>query len=222
MKKLPALMLALPLAFISSQANSQQTAKLDQLFQAEMLNANLRYFESIAGVARESWEDTHSYNVDGCTLEITAPQGRISSLSVELNDNCGASLKSFLGDSFSPDESRALTFGNFTEHTGDLQFHADCLSGCGNAYDPSVYAFWEGPRAVNFMQLQLEVKLVSGAALDAANQWEEAISNARGEEYVMLNRFNCEDHFDPQASAAFHDVVITRMTVGSQLQPPGC
>lgn len=44
MKKLPALMLALPLAFISSQANSQQTAKLDQLFQAEMLNANLRYF----------------------------------------------------------------------------------------------------------------------------------------------------------------------------------
>lgn len=222
MKQLPALLLTLPLVLTSAQTYSVETAKLEQLFQADMLNANLRYFESIAGVARESWGDTHTYNVDGCTLEATAPEGRINSLSIDLNDNCGPSLQSFLGESYSPDEMRPLTFGNFAEHTGDFQFHADCLTGCGNAYDPSVYAFWEGPRAVNFIQLQLEVKLVGDIAIDAANHWEEAISNDRGEEYVMLNRFNCEDHFNPQASAAFHDVAITRMTIGTQLQPPGC
>jgi len=222
MKNLHALLLALPLAVASANAHSKQTETLEQLFQAEMLNTNLRYFESIAGVARESWGDTHTYSVDGCILEATAPDGRISSLSVDLNDRCTVSLHSFLGESFSPDETQAMTFGNFAEHTGDLQFHADCLTGCGNAYDPSVYAFWEGPRAVNFIQLQLEVKLVGDAAIDAANQWQQAIEGARGDEYVMLNRFNCEDHFDPQAAAAFRDVAITRMTIGTQLQPPGC
>ncbi len=132
------------------------------------------------------------------------------------------SLQPFLGESFSPDESRALTFGNFTEHTGDFQFYADCLTGCGNAFDPSVYALWEGPRALNFIQLQLEAKLIDDAAIDASNQWEEAISSARGEEYVMLNRFNCENHFDPQAAAAFQNTNVTRLTVGFYLQPPGC
>tara|TARA_R110000751_G_scaffold226475_1_gene328418 strand:+ start:32 stop:310 length:279 start_codon:yes stop_codon:yes gene_type:complete len=73
MKKLPALLLTLPLALTSTQAYCAPTAKLEQLFHAEMLNANLRYFESIAGVARESWGDTHRYNVDGCSLEVSAP-----------------------------------------------------------------------------------------------------------------------------------------------------
>jgi len=222
MQNLAAILLAMPLAVSSINAHSSQTKTLDQLFQAEMLNTNLRYFESIAGVARESRGDTHTYSVDGCLLEATAPDGRISSLSVHLNDRCRVSLKSFLGESFSPDETQPLTFGNFAEHTGDLQFHADCLTGCGNAYDPSVYGFWEGPRAVNFIQLQLEAQLIGDTAIDAAAQWQQAIEGARGDEYVMLNRFNCEDHFNAQAAAAFRDVAITKMTIGTQLQPPGC
>ena len=94
--------------------------------------------------------------------------------------------------------------------------------GCGNAYDPSVYGFWEAPRALGFIQLRLEVKLVGDAAIDASSTWEEAIRTARGEEYVLFNSFNCEDHFNPQAAAAFRDIPITRITIGTHLQLPGC
>jgi len=222
MKTSPALLLALPLVFISASAQSQPSATLAQLFNTDMLNTNLRYFESHAGVARESWGDRHTYRIDDCTLEVNAPGDRINSLSVEVSNHCRSSLQSFLGESFSPDESRPLTFGNFAEHTGDFTFYADCLSGCGNAYDPSVYAFWEGPRALGFIQLRLEVELVGDAAIDASNTWEEAIGSARGEEYVLFNRFNCEDHFNQQAAAAFRDIPITRMTIGTHLQLPGC
>lgn len=61
-----------------------------------------------------------------------------------------------------------------------MAFYADCLDLCGNAYDPSVYALWEGPHAVSFTQVMLEVVLAGDQAVNAAYNWREAISKAKG------------------------------------------
>lgn len=222
MNKPTLLVSALLLPSLSACTDEQQPTKLEQAFTGEMLGANLRYFESIAGVPRETWEERHTYNVDGCALEVSAPGDKISSLTLEVSEQCQASLKSFLGESFTPDESLPLTFGNFRDHTGEFQFYAECLAWCGNAYDPSVYAVWEGPRAANFIQLKLGFLLVSDAAIEAANKWESAIMSAHGEDYVMSTRFNCEDHFNQEASIAFQDVIITEISIGYDIRTPGC
>lgn len=51
---------------------------------------------------------------------------------------------------------------------------------CGNAFDPSVYALWEGPHAVNYMQVLLEVTLSSDEAISAADAWKAQIVKAKG------------------------------------------
>ena len=40
-----------------------QTAKLSDIFNGEMLGVSQRYFESVAGIPRKSFLDTHTFRV---------------------------------------------------------------------------------------------------------------------------------------------------------------
>lgn len=93
---------------------------------------------------------------------------------------------------------------------------------CGNAADPSVYAHWEGPHAVDFREVLLEVVLVSDAAIDAADQWQSQMRKAEGDDYVMETRFNCDQKYAAIAQKAFEQVPVTAVTIGSELKAPGC
>ncbi|PKH20606.1 hypothetical protein BI292_03300 [Pseudomonas sp. 43NM1] len=203
-------------------AMAQAKASVAEVFDGKMLGTNLRYFESIAGIARESTGDQHSYQVDGCEITATAGGGTISALRMELSPKCQADLKSFVGDSFAPAANKPLTFGSFQQAAGDISFYADCLAMCGNAADPSVYALWDGPRAVNSRQVLLEVVLVSDPALEASSEWRASIAKAKGEDFVTDNRFNCERTFDAPAQKSFQAVQVTAVTIGSELPVPGC
>ncbi|MGF6705306.1 hypothetical protein [Pseudomonas frederiksbergensis] len=205
-----------------SPAIAQAKASIAEVFNGEMLGTNLRYFESVAGIARKSSGDQHTYRVEGCQITATAGGGTINALRMELSPDCRADLKSFIGDSFAPAANKPLTFGNFQEAAGDLNFYADCLTMCGNAAEPSVYALWDGPRAVGFRQVLLEVALVSDQALQASNQWQASMTKAKGEDFVMDTRFNCERTFDAPAQKSFQAVQVTAITIGSELPTPGC
>lgn len=207
---------------LTGTAQAQSKATLAEVFNGEMLNSNLRYFESVAGVARAIRGDQHTYKVDGCRVEVEAPGGTIGSLSLDIDEQCKIGLESFLGESFAPDMSRPLTFGNFATHTGQFHFYADCLTGCGNSHDPSVYAHWEGPRAVGFINVSLEVALVAPPAIAAANQWEAVMEKSRGADYVIETAFNCEPTFDETAARIFRDVRVTRITIGPIVGGPQC
>lgn len=91
---------------------------------------------------------------------------------------------------------------------------------CGNAYDPSVYALWEGPHAADFMEVLLEVQLVSDAAIVAATAWQNHMEKAAGEGYVMDTRFNCHERFNTQGYNAFKNVTPTAITIGHGLSTP--
>ncbi|MGW8463382.1 hypothetical protein [Pseudomonas sp. CLCA07] len=222
MKKVISTSLFTALIVAGCPAIAQAKASVADVFNGKMLGTNLRHFESVAGVARESSGDHHSYEIQGCQITATAGGGTISELRMELSPTCQADLKSFIGESFAPAANKPLTFGNFQQAAGELSFYADCLTMCGNAADPSVFALWDGPRAADFRQVLLEVVLVSDQALKASNQWQASMTKVKGEDFVTDTRFNCERDFDAQAQQSFQAVQVTAITIGSELPTPGC
>ncbi|QIM49585.1 hypothetical protein G9Q38_10560 [Pusillimonas sp. DMV24BSW_D] len=197
-------------------------ADVKEVFNGEMLGTTQRYFESVAGIPRQSLGENHTFRVKGCDITATIKGGSVSALHMPLSDTCRADLRSFIGD-YAPAATSKLTFGAFAQTSGgDLRYLANCLTMCGNAYDPSAYAHWEGPRAAGFMQVLLEVVLVEDAAYAAASAWGEHMTKAAGEDYVMDTRFNCEARFDDVAAQAFKNVQVTAVTIGHELSVPGC
>jgi len=153
MQKLPQTLIGSALLGACSLA---QAGTVAEVFNGEMLGTNQRYFESIAGIPRESFGDEHKFRVQGCNITATITEDTVSALRLELTPQCQADLTQFVGD-YAPAPGQPLTFGAFEQASGGgLSYHADCLSGCGNSYDPSVYGHWEGPRAVDFMEVLLE------------------------------------------------------------------
>lgn len=201
---------------------AQAQTGVAQLFNGEMLGTNLKHFESLAGVARTSAGDQHSYKVQGCEITADAPGGTINSLRLSLSPGCQADLSSFIGD-FAPAANQPLSIAALHASTGGpLEFYADCLQLCGNAADPSVYAFWEGPRAVNFAQVLVEVVLTDDAAIAAAGKWSAEMTRHKGEDFVLEGRYNCDRSFDPIALQSFKQIAVTAVTLGAELSKPGC
>lgn len=204
------------------QTQISTNSLLAQVFNGDMLGTNLRYFESIAGIPRESYDYIHTFNIDNCIVNATAPNNKITSLRLVITPHCQADLSSFL-HSYAPESHLPLTTGNFIDAAGGgLNYLADCLAGCGNAYDPSVYAHWTGPRAVNFIEVVLETTLTNGKALDAAGIWREQMESSKGEDYVLDVQFNCSHDFNNIAHSAFQDVPINAITIGYDLITPNC
>jgi hypothetical protein len=199
-----------------------QAATVAEVFNGEMLGTSQRYFESVAGIPRESFGDEHTFRVQGCTITATVGGGNVYKLRMELTSQCKADLTQFVGD-YAPAPGQPLTFGAFEASSGGgLSYSADCLSGCGNASDPSAYALWEGPRVVEFIQVLLEAVQVSDQAITAASTWRDQMIQAKGEDWVMDGGFNCDNQFDPVASQAFKDVPVTAVTIGHELRSPSC
>ncbi|MQA54949.1 hypothetical protein [Pseudomonas piscis] len=202
--------------------DAAHAASVAEVFTGDMLGTNQRYFESIAGIPRESNGNAHVFKVQGCQITATVEGGKVSALRMELGPKCQADLTQFVG-TYAPAPGQPLTLGAFEASSGGgLSYSADCLSMCGNAADPSVYALWEGPHAVDFKQVMLEVTLVSDAAINAADQWASQMQKAEGEDYVMETRFNCDQKYATAAQKAFEKVQVTAVTIGTDLKGPGC
>lgn len=229
------ILLSTLLAFptLDNAAYAQSKAKLADVFHGEMLGVTLEYFESKVGPAKTRYDGEYSYVVDGCSMGVFADEGTIHALSLELTSECSADLSSFIGELAPAEEKKGLisglwnkksplTFGSFQESAGFLQFYSDCLTSCGNAYDPSVYALWEGPRSTGFVQVVLETPIVSDPIIDASNQWEVLMVKERGEDWVMENKFNCDRSYDRPAQAIFSEIAPAKVTVGHYLRIPDC
>lgn len=213
---------SLGIATVLLYLGTAQAATVAEVFTGDMLGTNQRYFESIAGIPRESNGNDHKFKVQGCNVTATIEGGNVTRLKLETGPKCPADLTKFV-DSFAPAPGKILTFGAFDESSGgDFVYSADCLSMCGNAYEPSVYALWEGPHAVNYMQVLLEVSLVSDEAIAASDAWKDQIVKVKGEDFVTETTFNCDPQFTSGAKKAFASVPVTAVTIGTGLSSPSC
>lgn len=209
---------ALTMGMLIACTGAAQAATVQEVFNGDMLGTNQRYFESVAGIPRESNGDQHLFRVQNCQITATISSGKVSALGMELAKGCEPDLSSFIGE-YAPKPGQALTPGAFGS---GVQYTADCLWMCGNAADPSAYASWEAPRAAGALEVLLEIVLVGTAATDAADKWTDQMKQAAGEDYLLDTKFNCDSRFNGVAGAAFKDVVATRVTIGHGLPKLSC
>ncbi|OZI39666.1 hypothetical protein CEK29_19145 [Bordetella genomosp. 5] len=194
------------------------SATVNDVFNGSMLGVDQRYFESVAGIARESFGKDHVFVVKNCRITATIDNGKVSALSLVTANGCDADLRSFIGED-APTPGQPITPRAFGS---GMRYTASCLAGCGNAVDPAAYALWQAPRSSGGMEVLLEMLLVGGKASSAAHGWREHMNKSAGEDYVLQTKFNCETRFDTYAAKLFADVPVTAVTIGYGLPQQKC
>lgn len=208
---------------------SSKKSLIDQVFQKASIGMSLPYFEKIAGSAKyiQPNDAVRTYEIDGCEVAAylnNGDQKTIRALNVKITPACHAKIGNFVWSEAADTTLNTLTFANLEKILGDtMSYSANCLINCGNAYDPSVYAHWSGPRALDSIEVMAEVVMVEDAALEAANKWAEAMVAVEGEEWVTDNKFNCErTKFSQLAKSLFSAVKLDSLTIGHDLDNGHC
>lgn len=207
----------------------EKVALIDSIVQTKTLGMSLQYFETLAGPAKYVSEDNRvrTYEIEGCeikTILSSGEQKRIEALNIKMSPTCNAKVAGFL-----PDETNKILLSSLTirQITDSLQSHpdfsADCLMGCGNAYDPSVYASWTAARFLDFLEVKADVLLVEHEAIEASHKWADSMAKTEGEEWVMENQFNCHpEKYQNTAVQLFANIKPASITFGKSGHKPDC
>jgi len=195
-----------------------QAATVQEVFNGKMLGKSQAHFEAIAGVPQESYGDDRVFDVQSCLITATIKSGKVSALSMEPTGSCQPDLASFIGE-YAPKPGQKLTPAAFDSNPA---YTADCLTDCGNAADPWVYASWTAPRAAGGMEVMLGFVQAGGDLLDAADKWATQMEKAEGKDYLLNNKFNCDARYNDVAATAFKNVIATSVKVGFNLPKEPC
>lgn len=138
---------------IGSNFAIAQNNKMTQIFTYEMLETDLAYFESLAGIPMRTQQDSRVYNIEGC--KVTAKISNydnvqsISELSVDLKKGC-----SFM---YAPDEYSTPISTDKMVFTRGLNA-LGCLELCPR-YGGYVYEYDEGSVSTNFQYTEYKAKV---------------------------------------------------------------
>ena len=100
-----------------------------------------------------------------------------------------------------------IHFAEIFDNFQDGVLTADCLMMCGNAVEPSIqYTFNVGRRGMT-----IETVMVSQP--DATEQWQKAMVDAKGRDWVINASFNCDHSFDRVGKGLFRPAQATRIVV---------
>lgn len=213
---------------ISVAPIQEKSALIDTIVQSETLGMSIQYFETLAGPAKyvEGDNRERTYEIEGCEIKTILSSGEqksIEALKIKISPTCKAKVAGFLFDDTKKVLLSNLTIRQITDLLGYPEFSADCLTGCGNAYDPSVYASWTAPRAQNFLEVKADVLLVGKESIEASFRWAESMEKIEGEEWVMGKQFNCyPDKYQDNAAQLFAEIKPTFITFGHVEYKPDC
>lgn len=211
---LSAAILAAPSAFAADMT-------VKDIITPEMIGAQIPFLESKVGPAFKVIGSDRIYKVGGCEVIVKAGEDNsIDGFTVDATEACSFDVAAFGADDLPP--LKDMTFGDLAKATTELTFQADCLTLCGNAADPVVFGTWEGGRFNNLVAITVETKLVGDDALNAAEQWQKAMTAKEGEDYVVSTKFNCDGKYNQMAQDLFRGVRITGVTVGHVKVPASC
>lgn len=215
---------ALVLTVAQSALAAGKHGKMSLVFEPDMLNADLTYFENVTGTARQTFGNSKYYKVDGCEVRADISGGKINSLHVTVSPKCTFDLNKFLPNySGRFPAPHVMTFGQFDALTGSSgRYMADCLIACGNATDPIVFEYWSGSRADGQLEVMLEV-VQAGDAAQKAQTWEDAMMKGEGALWVGDTKFNCaRTKYDAVARKEFRNVRVTGISIGYGIETPRC
>ncbi len=217
--------IGLLIVFFATVANAAPS-KLEQIFTADMIDADVSYLEQFSGPARNSNEfmKTKTYKVNGCivTAHLDSNEKTVQALTLNVSDKCTFDVNSFVANTNKPFPSaNKITFKNLDDSMGGGKFFSDCLIGCGNSYAPSVYEFIHSSHADNYIDIMIGVEQSTDVVLDASSKWIDAMKKQEGDEWLIATKFNCTEKYDDIARAAFKNIRIDSISIGRLGEPFG-
>lgn len=203
-----------PVQNISHEASQN---KLTKIFQPDMLDADVAYLETITGVAKSTFGNLKTYDVDGCTVEVSYSGKQITSLALELSKSCQINPSKFVSTDLQ--STKNLTFGALDKSLGNtLQYQAVCLGMCGNAIGmDTVSAIHSGLHAENFIDIKVE------ATPDVnLSPWVETMERQEGSDWVVSRGYNCSQKYNGIARKTLAKQRINKITFGVELPEESC
>lgn len=200
---------------------SSEAASINQVFTPTSLGAQLSTLAPRLGQVTTIQGNDRSYSVDGCVLTLTVVKGFVTAMGLDVGAKCNPDLGDFLASS-TPVAAYPQTFGGMARVAGDVDYKSDCLAGCGNAYDPSLYAVVNEFHTNNFINVVFSTPQVGKMAASAGNRWADALSKLEGDDYVVDGTFNCDGKHADLPAKILKDVGITHVAVGTDLDPTPC
>lgn len=85
---------------------------------------------------------------------------------------------------------------------------------CGNAADPIVIFHYVGPHVSNFIKIDLISTISDDVSINAAERWENLMTNAEGKNYVTEARFNCDSKYQNIGLQLFQNVEPYKIIIG--------
>ena len=208
--------LPIPISAPAPAAPDVKETSLGDVFNADMLNVEVPYFERTVGPAKRvtklaPGKTVRTYVVEGCNVKAHVDGTSIYAFAMDLTPGCNVNLKPFLADFAS---TKNLTLGKFVRAEGDGMFHATCLTTCGRNDDPMASYHWQGGRATSNLEVELLFPVKDGNSDDAAVRLAKAVTDKDGPTVVSSAAFNCDPKYSAAALDAYKDALVSEIVVG--------
>ena len=200
------------------------TEMQNKLASRDAIGLNLEYVVRVTGPAMRITDNQQQFDIQGCKFTLTTDEAKqsIQGVQLELSKECPVNVGPII-NADRPIMASDLTFAAADKFFLPGDYLSDCLSDCGNAYDPSIYWAAEGSRADGFIKVVLSVPIVDSAIIEAAARWREAMLKTETEDWVVESGFNCVPHrYREIATREFSAMHPAFLSFGPSAEAPTC
>lgn len=207
-------------AAATTSAAQGADSPLERVIDLELVGGNVEFFEAISGPAKRVWDSREgqfyrSYEVNGCDVDTMTEGETIKSITLHVSQQCdpGGFGMQFAGKTLSEAEAEL----------GGGRYVAGCISGCGNAADPTYGYEIAGYRANGFLNYSIQAMPESDADWDRLFAWKDQMVAERGEDFVVMEMgYQCDPAFAQGNRTATKDFRIVSVTVSSEPEGLTC
>lgn len=149
----------------------------------DVIGINPAFLEKRLGVPRRKNDAEAEFVIGGCSISYSLQGNEVTGFSVDVGPRCHPTIQGRL-------VTPQTTLGQLRAKEDWGSYVASCLTGCGNAADPTIDLFYPGSRATQFVGVSYvtDYNQVS-SALEA---WEKAVRRQQG-----LGEFDVPNDYDP-------------------------
>ncbi|HWE45764.1 MAG TPA: hypothetical protein VG407_07025 [Caulobacteraceae bacterium] len=169
--------------------------------------------DALVGPAVSSGGSMLTYEHDGCKVRVYY---KADHTAYALGLDAGAACTDRILTSFNVlndiPPSGSMTFGGLVDaisNGSDTSYATSCLSQCGAGSRVTDYLYFNGPHALDFIQLELR----AGGASDRPDELSAADPRAKAWEGGRAS-ISCNDDFDAMAAKAMRQVKVSYIVVG--------
>lgn len=137
----------------------------------DVIGLNPDYVEKRLGIPRSKSANSLEFKIGACQINYSIEGSAINGFWLSLGPGCAPNID---GEVVSDN----TTFGELLRRSASGEISATCLSGCGNAADPTIALSYSGYRYNNFTAITYYTDY--SQASDALSDWESAVRDSLG------------------------------------------